>query len=443
MDPFPFNADVADRILTYLPNFSSLLSAILSSRFVYSVYKARPNSISRAILYNQLGAALPPALRLVRCGTDNFRQSPVSELCREDELANKPEITCDEAVKMSHHLKVVNELEDLFSWRQKDRTSSTSRLSDMESLRFRRAMYRIWLFSSIYGRPSVPEGGFLFDEEDEAGANMLESIIKQRGFMSSFSASELQELERVMCFLSEIAKWSGDANTCFIIATRTWVGHALSCGPQTILQAYNGKLDELNVLEELDPDGTDSWVNGFLSDVITHSLLQHDIRATYDHSDKIILLDSVTGKEDQCKQCNETKGLRLWNASNWSYLRGRILPSSLSGHLKGLLIRNVSELGPFSDAVKLISFATLFDEIWDQKTPSYGHWDKQDWLCDDCVMVFIREHLHLWWLDCKRKLGHPIHPDCWYGYNCRTQTHSIHHASRLNHLCEPTRGSGL
>eukprot|EP00743_Colponemidia_sp_Colp-15_P010149 GILK01011148.1.p1 GENE.GILK01011148.1~~GILK01011148.1.p1 ORF type:complete len:557 (+),score=53.29 GILK01011148.1:60-1673(+) len=29
--------------------------------------------------------------------------------------------------------------------------------------------------------------------------------------------------------------------------------------------------------------------------------------------------------------------------------------------------------------------------------------------------------------------------NCWYGKNCRTQTHNINHAKRLNHICEQTR----
>lgn len=26
--------------------------------------------------------------------------------------------------------------------------------------------------------------------------------------------------------------------------------------------------------------------------------------------------------------------------------------------------------------------------------------------------------------------------DCWYGRECRTQTHNLNHAKRLNHICE-------
>eukprot|EP00742_Colponemidia_sp_Colp-10_P007413 GILJ01007980.1.p1 GENE.GILJ01007980.1~~GILJ01007980.1.p1 ORF type:complete len:538 (+),score=49.30 GILJ01007980.1:40-1614(+) len=29
--------------------------------------------------------------------------------------------------------------------------------------------------------------------------------------------------------------------------------------------------------------------------------------------------------------------------------------------------------------------------------------------------------------------------NCWYGKNCRTQTHNLNHAKRLNHICEQTR----
>ena len=29
--------------------------------------------------------------------------------------------------------------------------------------------------------------------------------------------------------------------------------------------------------------------------------------------------------------------------------------------------------------------------------------------------------------------------DCWYGRECRTQSHNQNHARRLNHICENTR----
>ena len=29
--------------------------------------------------------------------------------------------------------------------------------------------------------------------------------------------------------------------------------------------------------------------------------------------------------------------------------------------------------------------------------------------------------------------------DCWYGCNCRTMLHNLHHAERLNHMCTQTR----
>ncbi|CAM6101718.1 unnamed protein product [Calypogeia fissa] len=32
-------------------------------------------------------------------------------------------------------------------------------------------------------------------------------------------------------------------------------------------------------------------------------------------------------------------------------------------------------------------------------------------------------------------------PDCWYGYECRTQHHKEAHARKLNHVCEPSRPS--
>lgn len=67
-------------------------------------------------------------------------------------------------------------------------------------------------------------------------------------------------------------------------------------------------------------------------------------------------------------------------------------------------------------------------------------------VCNDCydkVVSFL-----LYWF----RISLPTHllppeassrENCWYGYACRTQHHSVDHARKRNHVCRPTRGSHM
>ncbi|KAL8159616.1 hypothetical protein V2J09_001153 [Rumex salicifolius] len=65
-------------------------------------------------------------------------------------------------------------------------------------------------------------------------------------------------------------------------------------------------------------------------------------------------------------------------------------------------------------------------------------------LCNECFEKYV-SYLLYWYrvtlpvLLTPKDL--PKREDCWYGYGCRTQHHSVDHARKRNHVCRPSRGS--
>ena len=76
--------------------------------------------------------------------------------------------------------------------------------------------------------------------------------------------------------------------------------------------------------------------------------------------------------------------------------------------------------------------AAILNEMFDLKSSDYSHWRKDSLVCTTCLTTFVQAHLHLWVLARKMAAGDIIKENCWYGYNCRTQTHNITHATKLN-----------
>ncbi|KAG6896274.1 hypothetical protein C0992_009397 [Termitomyces sp. T32_za158] len=71
-------------------------------------------------------------------------------------------ITGEECRQLVEDATIVRDLEDLFSFRHKDRTSHSSVLNPMESLRFRRAIYRLMLVAKTF-----PADEYEDEDEDE------------------------------------------------------------------------------------------------------------------------------------------------------------------------------------------------------------------------------------------------------------------------------------
>ncbi|THV02988.1 hypothetical protein K435DRAFT_792063 [Dendrothele bispora CBS 962.96] len=125
-------------------------------------------------------------------------------------------------------------------------------------------------------------------------------------------------------------------------------------------------------------------------------------------------------------QCGKGTGLELLGPSTYEYfgkssnnlrvsnlhklLRGE-LPSNYHEHKDYLSEKHWSDREP--------AFAAAFRWIHQgNKLAEFDGWKEEDWL-----------------------YGKKILENCPWGYNCRTQTHNVYHALRLNHLCEPTKSA--
>ena len=88
---------------------------------------------------------------------------------------------------------------------------------------------------------------------------------------------------------------------------------------------------------------------------------------------------------------------------DWSYLRAKLLFREITHLLKGYLSFNQPDIGHFNSVVKQTSLEQLIEGLFEYKTPAYSTWNKEDWLCEECLEKFVREHLHIWYVDQKVK----------------------------------------
>ncbi|RDB17923.1 hypothetical protein Hypma_000688 [Hypsizygus marmoreus] len=444
LNSLPIDDDIVDRILSFLPSYSSLGATILSSKSFYNIFKLHPNSILRAVSYNVTGPALPQSLRVLRytppvehafSQPDPLKTPPPPSWTETDPVSP---ITTQEARDLKKNAAVVNALEDLFSSRYKDRTSQTSKLDSMESWQFRRAMYRLILFSKAFPVEEIEDIDFDNDVDDE---EIEHTRLKRKQLLSEFGNYDLLAIHSAAEFLMEIAQWAAIAEN----AGAAFVGMeeiAVCKGPEVVLNAYRTRstfdLREYLDLEELLP---------LFEHYISHPLgkLWQERKMKPPPNDashwKSILKD--VHDKDACHRCGTVQGFNLWTEACWEYLAG--VPSTrignLSSLLKGRIAQNLVDGPLLREMLSSSSFTytKMLQEIHEIRTPPYDTWDKQDWLCEACITNILRSHLHLWLLERKRQNGQQIPEDCWYGYNCNTQVHKMHHVMRVNHLCEPTR----
>ncbi|KIJ19423.1 hypothetical protein PAXINDRAFT_7907 [Paxillus involutus ATCC 200175] len=425
--PSPFvNADIVDRILTTLPDFPALTSTILTCRTVYTVYLAHPASIQREVAYNLVGEALPEAIRYVRCKNAEMTLRPPNQLLGKDEFTKNPTLTKGEICHLMSLSKYAKEVEDVFSWREKDYRSQSSRLSAVESYRFHRALHVLSLYSSTYGQDAYPDDDFIDDAEDDEDSTLdhkkSQALDLREKFFDTFSTAELREIQRVNNFLEEIITWSMHARPSHVGVMSPNL--LIFCGPPAELasQLYRNNITHNFV------HGIPLTVSG--PDFVMYTLLavlqKRKAPVLTDDQIKLVILDEIFGGE----------------ANSWDFFRGTCPGFGMHSQLKGNLPRNAtaSYVLEFDDCWTHSSYSELISQVFEYKKDEYESWARDDPLCTGCIKKFLREHMHLWFVGEKRKGGDIIPEDCWYGYNCRTQTHSTTHAAKLNHFCEPTRG---
>jgi len=372
-DCFACNLDVTDRVLASLPSFPSLRSTLLTSKSAYNVFNARPLYILSEVAYNHIGPALPQALRLVRSYDAQRRPKVVPS---EEECVENSRITWEEAQLLAHVNKIVCGLEDLFSFREKDRTSRTSQLTSQESTRFQRAVYRIWLFSVLYGNAR------LTGCEQESHNFVQEPAL---AFLSAFSTAELREIERVARFLKR-AVASAVENTENYELT---IDSILTCGPPCILTAAARKA------HMPDKAHLSSGRRGFLTDTLHQIWVERGIRPTWHFAGAGVLLDSVNGAKDRCARCNAVKGLSLFNPTNWDLLGAYVAPVETKLQQLGLIEASTSEPPP---PRALVSYPEYMDAIYGMRDrDAYKSWQRDDWMCTRCVEEAVMVHLPAWW----------------------------------------------
>ena len=102
--------------------------------------------------------------------------------------------------------------------RWKDRTSRTSQLTNDESFSFQCALYRLWLYSAVYGMGEDNGEGDddkdILDEEVDGGDTAAIQTVQARGhsFLDSFTSSHLDDMEKVYEFLMDTVTWVVNAN---------------------------------------------------------------------------------------------------------------------------------------------------------------------------------------------------------------------------------------
>ncbi|KDQ13413.1 hypothetical protein BOTBODRAFT_111608 [Botryobasidium botryosum FD-172 SS1] len=355
--------------------------------------------------YGQIGPALPQALRLARCQAAGLIRRPVHELPDEADIMEQ-EISREEERLLVSNAQVVAALEDLFSWRNKDRLSRTSKLSYAESWRFQRALYRMWLLSYLYG---MPPPGSARESEEYQGEELERSIPKQKDFLMKFSSRELLQIRYITFFLRTVAGCvSGEFAGSLDVYD--FEGLYQFAGPHAILRCYEeGAADPLRVWKFIGDYGP---YEGFLTKPLM-SILEERKFDVHQNGTPFYkaLLDQRNGEDDKCTRCksvNDAIGMRsgvnLWNETNWDYLR--CYYTNLSESVTLSLGKNRTETKLHKAlALACKDISRFMHQMFNNKREPYTQWRKADWVCLECLGMFISETIPFWWLDRKQLEG--------------------------------------
>ncbi|KAJ7250160.1 hypothetical protein B0H12DRAFT_1120991, partial [Mycena haematopus] len=329
---------------------------------------------------------------------------------------DKTIITAAEQVKLEENARVVGKLEDIYSLLNKDRTSQTSLLTAEESWRFRRAMYRLMLFSNIF-----PGNRYRTDDIDELSTDdvLFQSIRQQRtAILNEYPTAELQELSSASNFLLDIFDDVGNTRN-----------HAfLSTGPSGALRAwvarsYDGLEDEIDLNFVDDSDDVPLY-DGYLSVPLNNIWIARNLtlpkadeeeEGEEEPSSKWIL-DSVNGANDICSQCAAPGGLNLYTEANWfRFLSHGGLAGNLKPHLRfnPTLVQalNIATAQFHADPESVGPF--IADLFMLYRTDKFDGWEKANSYCFYCLRKFVQEHLWRWLLEERVKNGWMPPENCW------------------------------
>ncbi|KAJ4472702.1 hypothetical protein C8R41DRAFT_870329 [Lentinula lateritia] len=334
------------------------------------------------------------------------------------------------------------------------------------------------------------------DDDDNANrtsANAVknrEILEKRKRFLSRFSTSDLLRMHSVAEFLKEILSWCVRASgyppeICDI---------ALAAGPTRIIQCYNNQNEGLAPLEDIldffeEELEFHPMVAGYLSLPLEKTLGSRGIKppeADFRH------WYSISQSAMESTRCHHSFGFDLFSRNTFTSLATSLSPSPLPlisilnssntqtlppspSFLKNNLRHNTLEAAYLRAEAKTHDRGLLlriWDDLWTwglvkQEEPSVAgqyndgigtvmtagagtmtmtaatavavavgavalpDWKEDDCLCQNCFKSFLIENLWVWLRQVKANSA-PLAENCWYGYNCRTQTHNLAHAQKLN-----------
>ncbi|KAJ7440805.1 hypothetical protein B0H11DRAFT_2098339 [Mycena galericulata] len=424
----PLDDDILDRILTFCATFGTLKASILVSKAFYRVFRSHPKSITHAVAYNVVGPALPQALRVVRYPYNVSYDAPffdaasMATACPEDQDIGV--ITAAEEGNLENNSRVVEELEDIYSLKNKDRTSRKSLLTQDESWRFRRALYRIMMFCNMF-----TEEPFLGEDIDDTMDGRVEMIRLQRiAVLNQYPTVELHQLYSVVKFMRSILR------TVIIHPRERVVDALLSLGPAAGLRAYQLRHYPVACAP------IELFV-GYFSRPLDHIWKSRKITPPDDdEAPSAWIVDDIHGADDTCSQCAIPGGLDLYTEANWSRF-----PAWFPDLLKARLTHNPAVRGPefFVATGHLAKSDALGPWIGDmfakRKMPEFDGWAREYSYCLACLKHFLEEHLWRWFLEERIKAGWVPPPNCRHGWECIIQD-DPGHAKAKNHLCVPVKG---
>ncbi|KAJ7450515.1 hypothetical protein B0H11DRAFT_2077294 [Mycena galericulata] len=419
--------DDLDRILTFCGSFGTLKASILVSKAFYRVFRSHPKSIIRAVAYNIVGPSLPQALRVVRYPYHLY-DSPEGNLaamaaeCPEDQDIGT--LTAEEKEKLQENSRVVEELEGIYSVRNKDRKSKTSLLAWRESWRFRRAMYRMMLFSKLFSEEDMYGGADIHN----FGDGVIRKVRLQRtAVLDKYSTAELHELYSVVKFMRSIVPSSSTR------PSEASVDSLLAIGPTVILRSFQ-------LHDSLKGDPIEIFV-GYFSLALGNIWTARKITPPSDNEPMSTwILDEVNGTDDTCSQCAAPGGINLYTEANWS-----LFPTPIPDLLQGNLRRNwaVQDRDFFTATDYFFNPGALDPLIsklftWARGKGEFDGWTPEDSYCFDCLTYFLEENLWRWFLEQRITTGWVPPKNCKYGLYCEIQGDQ-RHAETRNHLCVPTK----
>ncbi|KAJ7731599.1 hypothetical protein B0H16DRAFT_1583089 [Mycena metata] len=487
LSALPLDDDILDRILTFCPTFITLQSTILVSKAFYNVFQTHPKSITRAVAYNLVGPALPQALRVVRYsyvdreGTDPLEAKKAAELPPDEVAGECPEdptpgfITASETVKLQDISAILEELENVYSLTQKDRSSRTSVLTHDQSFRFRRALLRFWLFTNIF----KVDRYVLEDLETEAPDEDVKRIQAQRAaVLNVYPTDELREIWAAVQFVRGLYEAMDDGHELYSLGVTFDV--LVACGPRGALHAWSQRrldavedLFDLLLLDigDMDDRGLHEgffdvpvrrvWADRGVSApedecprstvapvwkppprlpgpvIFGPAEITDEKERVYEAARNIILVDGVVGARDACSQCASQRGVSLLCHANWHHLN--VHPSQF---LKSRLHDNDAETEAVEMATADITgtdeIAEWLEGLLSFREGPYSSWTADLEYCTPCLTRFLDDHVWKWWLAERTEDGSVLPDNCPDGYDCRN-LYNGPHAEEKNHLCVPTK----